>query len=85
MLDDPRLLALHSRYLTGDTERTILAGGPPAIKRHIAARRVETPHHDQHLLTLLEASLLARERMGSGRLTRWDPEVRALTRLAYYL
>lgn len=85
VVNDPRLLALHARFLQPDQEADLLRGGAPAIHRHLATRRLGVPHHEQHLLTILEASLLARERMRSGELTRWDPEVRALTRLAYYL
>lgn len=85
MLDDKRLLALHARYVTPAEEEELMTGGAPAIRRYLATRRAQTPHQEQHLLTLLEASLLARERMRAGQLTRWDPEVRALTRLAYYL
>lgn len=85
MLDDPRLLALHTRYLAQGDEDPLLVGGAPAIHRHMATLRAQVPHQEQHLLTLLEASLLARERLRSGQLTRFDPEVRALTRLAYYL
>lgn len=84
-LSDPRLLALHHRFLVGTEEDEVLAGGPPMIRKLIAAKRAGADHHEQHLLTILEASLLARERLQSGKLDRRDPEVRALTRLAYYL
>lgn len=84
-LNDKRLLALHARFLGAREEELALAGGPPAIRKLVHDKRALAEHGEQHLLTILEASLLARERMRSGRLSKWDPEVRALTRLAFYL
>lgn len=84
-VSDPRLVALHKRFLKPEEEDAILAGGPPAIRKAIAHLRAGVDHRAQHLLTIIEASLLARERMRNGTLVRSDPEVRALTRLAYYL
>ena len=84
-LSDPRLLALHHRFLAADEEDHLLAAGPLAIRKAIAAKRDEAEHTQQHLLTILEASLLAREKQRCGTLVPGEPEVRALTRLAYYL
>lgn len=84
-LHDARLLALHRRFLQAGEEDELLAAGPVAIRKAVQHKRGEVDHREQHLLTILEASLLAREKMAGGRLTRGDPEVRALTRLAYYL
>lgn len=84
-VNDPRLLALHKRFLEPGEETTLLAAGPVVIRRAVAQKRATAGHNAQHLLTILEASLLARERMRTGTLVRTDPEVRALTRLAYYL
>ena len=84
-LSDPRLLALHSRFLYPGEEEELLEAGPIEILKSIQAKRTQAAHTEQHLLTILEAALLARERMRGGRLRRGDPEMRALTRLAYYL
>ena len=84
-LQDPRLLALHRRFLRGDEEDEILSRGAVEIRKAVRAKRGEVDHREQHLLTILEASLLAREKMRSGSLERSGPEVRALARLAYYL
>lgn len=84
-ISDPRLLALHHRFLSADEEDELLAAGSVAIRKAIAAKRPTVDHTQRHLLTILEASLLAREKLKSGKLLRSDPEVRALTRLAYYL
>lgn len=84
-LHDPKLRALHKRFLLPGEEPRLLAGGPIAIRKAISEKRAQVEHTAQHLLTILEASLLARERLQGGKLARGDPEVRALTRLAYYL
>lgn len=84
-VNDPRLRALHLRFLVGGEEDALLSAGPLAIRKAIMEKRAATGHAAQHLLTILEASLLARERMRNGQLVRSAPEVRALTRLAYYL
>lgn len=84
-LSDPRLLALHHRFLDVAEEARLLREGPIAIRRAIAQKRAGAEHGQRHLLTILEASLLARERLQAGRLLASDPEVRALTRLAFYL
>lgn len=84
-IHDPRLLALHRRFLYAGEEDDLLEGGPVVIRKTIQHKRTQVDHREQHLLTILEASLLAREKMQSGKLARGDPEVRALTRLAYYL
>jgi hypothetical protein len=84
-VNDPRLHALHHRFLAPGEEAALLAAGPVAIRKAVATKRAAADHNARHLLTILEASLLARERMLVGKLVRSDPEVRALTRLAYYL
>lgn len=84
-LRDPRLLALHARHLEPGEDAALVEGGHVAIHRHVQRLRSKTGHAEQHLLTILEASLVARAAMRSRRLVASDPEVRALTRLAYYL
>lgn len=84
-LSDPRLLALHRRFLEPAEERELVADGPIAIRRAVAAKRDEVDHRERHLLTILEASLLAHAKMQGGEVRGSDPEVRALTRLAFYL
>ncbi|HVM46167.1 MAG TPA: hypothetical protein VM582_09550 [Candidatus Thermoplasmatota archaeon] len=85
LLDDPRLGALHRRFLRLDEEEDLLATGPIDIRRAMRQKRAGVAHDEQHLLTILEASLLARHRVRSGAVQHTDPEVVALTRLAYYL
>ncbi|HUR68150.1 MAG TPA: hypothetical protein VM370_02810 [Candidatus Thermoplasmatota archaeon] len=85
LINDPRLRALHKRFLTAKEESELLTQGAAAIAKAIAYKRAFVDHTAQHLLTLLEASLLARERLRTGKLAREDPEVRNLTHLAYYL
>jgi hypothetical protein len=84
-INDPRLRALHKRFLTASEENELLTQGPHAIAKAISAKRMQVDHTAQHLLTLLEASLLAREKMRSGKLEKGDAEVRALAHLTYYL
>ena len=85
-LTDPRLLALQARFLTPEEQDAALAGGAPAIGKLISAKRAAALPDDQHRLTLLEASLLARHQLRPGSRARVDPEVSALVRrFAYYL
>jgi len=85
-LTDPRLLELQARYLTPEEQSAALAGGEPTIKRLIARKREGAPHEDQHKLTLIEASLLARDQLRPGQRARVDPEVASLVRrFSYYL
>lgn len=85
-LTDPRLIALHARFLAPGEEEALVAGGDGAIRRFIAKKRDETPTADQHLLTVLQASLIAREGLRVGHAAKVDPEVAALVRrFAYYL
>lgn len=84
-LNDPRLRALHQRFLTTLDESELLTAGPVAIRKAVSAKRATCDHNHQHLLTLLEASLLAREKLRNGTLSKGDAEVRALAHLAYYL
>lgn len=85
VLNDPRLLALHRRFLAPEEEAVLVTSNGPAIRRAVAQRRAQASHQDQHLLTVLEASLLARERIRHKRFRCTDPEVAALRRLAFYL
>lgn len=83
-LADPRLLALHARFLQPGEEERLLEAGEATIRRFIQRKRQETEERDQHLLTLLQASLLARD--GLRATAAVDPEVAALVRrFAYYL
>lgn len=85
ILLDPRLGAIHQRFLAPGEEAELLAQTTEvAIHRFIAAKRRATPHDAQHLLSILEASLLARHGLKRGSAV--DPEVaRQLRRLAFYL
>lgn len=83
-LTDPRLLALQSRFLTAEEQEAALAGGEGAIRRLIARKRAKAHPDDQYKLTLVEASLVARDQLRPGH--RVDPEVSALVRrFAFYL
>lgn len=85
-LTDPRLLALQARYLTPEEQQAALAGGESAIRRLIAKKREAAPHEEQHKLTIVEASLLARDQLRPGQRARVDPEVASLVRrFAFYL
>jgi len=83
-LADPRLMALHARFLAPGEEERLLAAGEAAIRRFVQRKRHGTEERDQHLLSLLEASLLARDGLRAS--AHVDPEVAALVRrFAYYL
>jgi hypothetical protein len=85
-LTDPRLLELQSRYLTPEEQATALAGGDKAIRKIIASKRERAPSEEQHKLTIIEASLLARDQLRPGQRSRVDPEVAALVRrFSFYL
>lgn len=85
VLHDPRLVALHRRFLTQPDEDALVASNGPAIRRAVGQLRASVSHAQQHLVTILEASLLARERIRHKRFRCSDPEVAALRRLAFYL
>lgn len=83
-LTDPRLLALQARFLTPEEQEKALAAGEHAIRRLITAKRASANPDEQHKLTMVEASLLARDQLRPGE--RVDPEVSALVRrFSYYL
>lgn len=65
-LADPRLRAVHARFLKPGEEEALVAGGEPAIRRAVAAKRRTAAHVDQHRLSALEASLLARHALRTG-------------------
>lgn len=85
-LNDPRLIAIHARFLTAEEEAQALAGGPLAIKRLVQAKRLEFKQPNEGmLLSMVEASLLARDGLSASR-PHVDPEVAALVRrFSYYL
>ena len=83
-LTDPRLLALQAHFLTPDEQEKALATGEHAIRRLITTKRATATADEQHKLTMVEASLLARDQLRPGE--RVDPEVSALVRrFSYYL
>lgn len=85
-LTDPRLLEIQARFLSPEEQEEALAGGEGAIRRLVARKREGASSDDQLKLTLLEASLLARDQLRPGQRARVDPEVAALVRrFAYYL
>ena len=85
-LTDPRLIALHARFFDPDEEKAVLDGGEIAIKASVVKKRPAVPAQDQHLLSIVEASLLARDGLRAGRRAHVDEEVSALVRrFANYL
>ena len=84
-LRDPRVAAIHARFLTPEEEASLLAGGEAFIRQAIARKRAHASANDQVLLAVLEASLLARDALRHDA-HKVDPEVAALVRrFAYYL
>lgn len=63
-LEHPRLLALHRRFVTPDEERNALAEGEGGIANLVRKKRAEHGADQQHLLGVLEASLLGRHHAG---------------------
>lgn len=59
-LQNPKLLALHARWLAPGEGEALQAEGERAIRGHVNKLRPTVPRHEQHLLSLLEASLLVR-------------------------
>ena len=83
-LADPRLLALQAQFLTPDEQESALAVGEHAIRRLIAQKRASARSDEQHKLSLVEASLVARDQLRPGHSV--DPEVSSLVRrFAFYL
>lgn len=84
LLLDPRLAAVHRRFLPKEEEDLLLSTTHVHVQRWIASRRKTARHDDQHLLSLLEASLLARLCIRDGR--PLDAVVaKQLRRLAFYM
>lgn len=85
-LGDPRVVALHARFLAPGEEAQLMREGAPAIRRAMAQKHAQASPDDQILLRLLEASLLARWGLRQGQRASVDPEVAAtVRRFAYYL
>ena len=59
-LQNPKLLALHARWLAPGEGEALQAEGERAIRGHVNKLRPTVAKHEQHLLSLLEASLLVR-------------------------
>jgi hypothetical protein len=59
-LQEPRLLALHTRFMPGDAEAQLFARGERAIGLVMRDLRGSVRPDEQHLVSLLEASLLLR-------------------------
>jgi hypothetical protein len=60
LLRDPKLLALHDRYLSKAATAHLLDAGELAILEEVKALKERTPPAEWHLLSLLQASLLVR-------------------------
>lgn len=72
-LTNPRLLALHGRFLTTQEQAECQRGGELAIRQVIKGKRVHCDPAQQHLLSLVEASLLTRHALSSHGRIRADP------------
>lgn len=72
-MNEPRLLALHARFLPPGDDRRLIDEGELAILRAMRAKREDVPPHERHLVSLLEASLLLRRAL--MKRTRVDAEV----------
>lgn len=84
LLDDGRLAAVHARFMVSGEEEALLVEGPQAIERAIQGKRKYAPHNAQHILSVLEASLLVRHSL--KRAEGVDLElVGKLRRLCFYL
>jgi hypothetical protein len=59
-LQNPKLLALHARWLAPGESEKLQKGGERVIRAAVNKLRGTVAPHDQHLLSLLEASLLVR-------------------------
>lgn len=59
-LNEPRLLALHERFMPGDAQRHLFARGERAIGTAMRDLRNVVRPDERHLVSLLEASLLLR-------------------------
>lgn len=59
-LRNPRLEALHTRWLAPGEDAALQKQGALAIRDRIGKLRAKVPPHEQHIVSLLEASLLVR-------------------------
>lgn len=72
-MNDPRLVALHARYLQPGEDARLIEEGDLAILRAMRARRETVEPTERHLVSLLEASLLLRRSL--IKRTPLEPEV----------
>lgn len=72
-MNEPRLLALHSRFLLPGEDARLIDDGELAILRAMRNKRNTVPPTDRHLVSLLEASLLLRRAL--TKRTSVDKEV----------
>lgn len=80
VLRDPRILALHTKFLQAGEEARLYEGGELAIHQAIRQKRDAAPADARHLVSVLEASLLVRYAM--MRRTKIDPVMGDLLRRA---
>ncbi|HUR67959.1 MAG TPA: hypothetical protein VM370_01840 [Candidatus Thermoplasmatota archaeon] len=59
-LREPKLLALHTRFMPPDAEKALFERGERAIQIAMRDKRASVRPDEQHLVSLLEASLLLR-------------------------
>lgn len=78
-LRDPKLQALHDRMLAPGEEARLIDAGQRLLVEAMREKRETTKPHEQHLVSILEASLLLRQAL--AKRSRIDPEV--LTRVKH--
>lgn len=71
-----------ARFLGPTDERQLLSGGEFAIRRFVMMRRRRADHRDQWRLSILEAALLVRWALASGRQPMVDEEGAKLVRMS---
>ncbi|HVM45905.1 MAG TPA: hypothetical protein VM582_08225 [Candidatus Thermoplasmatota archaeon] len=81
-LTHPRILALHQKYLAPGEEESLFAQGEIALRAAMKAKRQAATLQEQHLLSILEASLLVRYALRPGGDRSIDPRAADLLRRA---
>lgn len=72
-MNEPKLVALHARFLPPGEDARLIEEGDLAILRAMRRKREEVDPKERHLVSLLEASLLLRRAL--VKRTRVEPEV----------
>lgn len=81
-LTHPRILALHERFLVPGEDVALFAQGELALRAAMKAKRAAARREEQHLLSILEASLLIRYALRPGGDRNVDPHAADLLKRA---